>query len=62
MPAWALILLRTAGSALLSLASSLVTEAFLKRAIIIGLEKLVARTETDADDKLLKLAKEEWDA
>jgi hypothetical protein len=60
MPIWALTLLKTAGAALLSLASSLVTETFLKHAIIIGLEKVVKRTETDADDKLLQLAKKEW--
>lgn len=43
-----------------SLLSSLVTEAFLKKALIIGLEKVVNKTESDVDDKLLAAAKEAW--
>lgn len=60
MPAWALGLLAAAGHAALSLAASLVTEAFLKKAIILGLEKLVAATSNDLDNKLLDAAKEAW--
>lgn len=43
-----------------SLVSSLLTEAFLKKAVIIALEKLVKKTENDVDDKLLEAAKEAW--
>lgn len=39
---------------------SLLSEVFLKKALIIGLEKLVKKTESDADDKLLEAAKEAW--
>lgn len=44
----------------MQLLMSLMTEAFLKRAVLIGLEKLVKRTESDADDQLLAAAKEAW--
>lgn len=45
----------------ISLASSLLTEAFLKKMIIFALEKLVKKTETDVDDKLLQEAKKVWE-
>lgn len=44
----------------LSMLMSLITESFLKQALILGLEKLVKRTESDLDDKLLKAAEEAW--
>ena len=40
---------------------SLVTEKMVKKLIILGLEEIVKRTKTDADDKLLAMAKEEWE-
>jgi hypothetical protein len=48
------------GKILLSLVTSLLTETFIKKAVVLTLEKLAARTQTDADDKLLKAAKEAW--
>lgn len=48
------------GKIAMSLLMSLMTEAFLKKALLVGLEKLVKRTESDADDKLLEAAKEAW--
>jgi hypothetical protein len=38
----------------------LATETFLKKAGIIALEKIAAKTETDADNRLLESAKEAW--
>lgn len=60
MPTWILALAAAAGHAGLQLLTSLVTEAFLKRAIVLALEKAAARTESDIDDKLLAAAKEAW--
>ena len=37
------------------------SEDFVKRVVTAGLEKLVASTETKADDKLLEKAKKEWE-
>lgn len=53
-------ILKTVLSVLGSLLTSLMTERFLKQALVIGLEKLVKRTATDADDKLLQEARKEW--
>lgn len=53
-------ILATLGTVALHMLTSLVTEAFLKKAVIAVLEKLVARTESDVDDKLLQAAKEAW--
>lgn len=53
-------LVASLGTALLQLLTSLVTAAFLKKAIILGLEKLVNKTESDLDNKLLEAAKEAW--
>lgn len=62
MPVWIWGLAQAAGTAALGLATSLVTEAFLKKAIIIILERVVARTESDIDDQLLAHAKQVWNA
>jgi predicted KAP-like P-loop ATPase len=43
-----------------SLFMSLLTEAFIKRLLVVALEQLVKKTETDADDKILKEAKTAW--
>lgn len=60
MPAFLVGLLKGLGGALLSLASSLLTEKVLKKAVIVLLEKVVAKTENTTDDELLKIAKEAW--
>ena len=44
----------------MKLATELATEKFLKEIIIIGLSKLVKKTETDVDDQILKEAKKAW--
>lgn len=43
-----------------SLATSLLTEAFVKKAILIGLEKVAKKTESDIDDRLLQVVKDSW--
>ena len=60
MPAILATVLNVLGSTLLSMLSSLVTKKFLKKLIIAGLEKIVAATETDADNKILEDAKAAW--
>lgn len=50
----------TLAAAGLHMLTSLLTEAFLKRAIIAILEFLAKKTESDLDDKVLKAAKEAW--
>ena len=61
MPAWALGVLKVAGNALLGMAASLITEDMIRKVVIMLLEKLVVRTETDLDNKLLEEAKKAWD-
>jgi hypothetical protein len=39
---------------------SLLTEKVLKHAIVTGLDKLVTRTQSEVDDKLLAVCKEAW--
>lgn len=53
-------MLSAAGKVLLSMITALFTEKFLKVAIINGLEKLVDKTESDLDNKLLAAAKSAW--
>jgi len=60
MPVVLSIMLTALGKVLLSMFTALFTEKFLKVAIIHGLEKLVTRTQSDLDDKLLAAAKEAW--
>lgn len=43
-----------------SLLMSLMTEAFIKRLLVIALEQLVKKTEADWDDKILQDAKKSW--
>lgn len=43
-----------------SIGMSLLTEAFIKRALVVALEKLAKKTKTDTDDKLVQAAKETW--
>lgn len=60
MPALLLKLLAPVGTLLLTMGTQLLTEAFLKRAIVIGLRKLVAKTENDTDNQLLDSAIKVW--
>jgi len=53
-------MLSAVGKVLLSMITALFTEKFLKTAIVNGLEKLAAKTQSDLDDKLLTAAKEAW--
>lgn len=48
------------GRTLLNMLMSLLTEKVIKHAIIAGLDKLVARTQSEVDDKLLIVCKEAW--
>lgn len=49
------------GKTLLGLLTSLLTEKFLKKAIIAGLEQIVNKTQSDFDNQLLAAAKEAWE-
>lgn len=60
MPLLLAPLFKVLGSVLMSLFTGLLTEAFLRKALVLGLEKLVKRTESDVDDKLLAEAKKSW--
>jgi hypothetical protein len=53
--------LATLGKVLLGLFTSLLTEKFLKKTIIAVLEKVVDRTQSDLDNKILAAAKEAWE-
>jgi hypothetical protein len=53
-------ILSALGKVLMSMLTSLLTEKFLKRSIILALEKVSASTKSDVDDLLLKYAKEAW--
>lgn len=57
-----LMLLEAMGKVLLSMMTSLVTESFLKKAILLGLEKLVAAKGNDLEKQLLEAARQAWDA
>jgi len=60
MPVWIATLLGTLGSLAIKMLMQLATETFLKKAGIIALEKIAAKTETDADNQLLEAAKAAW--
>lgn len=60
MPAWALTILGSIGAVAVKMLTQLLTEAFLKKAAIVALEKIAAKTETDADNQLVEAAKEAW--
>jgi len=61
MPVIVMTLFSVLGKVLMQLGTSLLTEKVLKKAIIFALESVAKRTETDIDDKLLKIAKEQWE-
>lgn len=54
-------ILTAVGKTLMTMLTALMTEKFLKKAIIEGLERLSAKTKSDLDDKLLAAAKEAWE-
>ena len=60
MPVLIPVILKMLGGTLLSMLTSLVTKKFLRKLIICGLEKIVASTESDVDNKLLEEAKKAW--
>ncbi len=53
-------ILTALGKTLMTMLTSLMTEKFLKRAIISALEKVVDKTSSDLDNQLLIYAKEAW--
>lgn len=55
-------ILASVGKVLLSLLTSLLTEKFIKKTIIAVLEKVVDKTQSDLDNKILAAAKEAWGA
>lgn len=60
MPVIVAKILATIGTMLLTMGTQLLTEAFLKRLVVIGLRKLVAKTENETDNQLLAAAEEAW--
>lgn len=60
MPQVLLTLLSTLGKVLMSLLASLLTETFLKRTILAGVETLSKKTAADFDDKLVAAMREAW--
>lgn len=60
MPAILLTTLKALGTVLMSLLTSLLTEKFLKRAIVAGMETLSQKTAADFDDKLTAAMREAW--
>ena len=61
MPAIIGTLFSVLGKVLVSLGASLITEKVMKKVVIFALESIAKKTETDVDDKLLKIAKEQWE-
>lgn len=61
MPVWLMTIGKSALGVLASLGASLLTEEFLKYAIVKGLRILVKKTESKVDDDLLAKAEELWD-
>lgn len=56
-----LTIFATLGKTLLGLLTALLTEQFLKKTIIAVLEKVVNRTQSDLDNRILEAAKEAWE-
>lgn len=48
------------GKVLLGMATSLMTEALMKKLIVMALEKMVAKTETEIDNQILLECKKAW--
>lgn len=62
MPVWVLTLLSSVGAVAIKMLVQLATESFIKKAVILCLEKIANLTETEVDNKLLAAAKEAWEA
>ena len=60
MQAIVLGLIAAVGKVLVNLVAQLATQQFVKDAVVIGLEKLVKKTKSDVDDRLLNAAKKSW--
>lgn len=60
MPVWLLTVLGSLGGIAIKMLTQLATEKVLKGLIITALEKVVAKTESADDDKLLQTVKEAW--
>lgn len=48
------------GKVLIGMATSLLTESFLKPLVIHGLEALARKTQSDLDDQVVKDVKKTW--
>lgn len=57
---WYMIVGRTLLSSLASMGTALLTETFLKQVIVEILSKIVVRTKTEEDDKILQAIKKTW--
>lgn len=53
-------ILSAAGKMLLGILASALSENLVKNMIIIGLEKLSKKTDTDVDDRLLATLRSDW--
>lgn len=53
-------ILTALGKVLMSMLTSLLTEKFLKKTIVLALEKIAGKTASDLDNQLLAAAKEAW--
>jgi len=60
MPVWALAALGAVGTTVVNMLMKLLTEAFIRKVVILGMERVVLLTETDVDNQLLRAAKEAW--
>jgi len=60
MPVWMLTVLGSLGGIAVKMLTQLATEKVLKSMIVTCLEKVVAKTASEDDDKLLKTVKEAW--
>lgn len=54
------LIFKTTVSILAGMLTTLMTERFIKFLVVKGLEVLVKKTESDADDKILAEAKKAW--
>ena len=60
LPVWAAGALGVLGATAVKMLMQLLTESFLRKAVVLGLERLANLTETDADNQLVLAAKEAW--
>ena len=60
MPLYLSSVLGTVGAVVVKMLMQLLTESFLRKAVVLGLERLANLTETDVDNQLVRAAKEAW--